>query len=337
MKVNKGDYIVAKLEGSKKFLAGKALAVEGSSVRVVGIENPHIKKRTAEFPLASILLNLGKDPQPGKVYGLDFSQLYRGKTEVPKLGLRLNWFYVPEKEQRKSLESAFRIVYKKLKPLGLGFLLDNDNTVWEIQGQRSGKYCGMYLQPKEPMAPGRLQICPNKANPPDYPYIIVHELGHRLHMKYATDSSLNARWLHQFSNSIRLVDVDRATSKRMLSLIIESDVRPSILHKEMGEDDALAFKWLVRYLASSRSITSRDLDDLHRAEAFDDIKAIWPVRAIPKKELQPVLTEYACKNVRELVAESFAYYVLGKKMPKALVKLTERTISIGKQVYKNPD
>lgn len=335
MKTRKGDYVVAQIEGSKKFLAGKVLSVEGSSARVLSIQTPHIKKHSVEFPISSIKLNLGPDPLPGKVYGIDFTHLYRGKTEVPKMGLRLNWFYEPEADQRKSVERAFRIVYKKLKPLGLGFLLDDDNTVWEIQGHRGGKYSGMYLHPKAPMDPGRLQICPNKANAPDYPYIIAHELGHRLHFKYVQNSAINAQWLHLFSTSIKLVDIDKAKSKHFLELVLGSDVRPSILAKEMDEDDVLQYRWLLRYLSSSRSISGKDLDDLFVAQAFDDIKSVWPIKAIPKRELEPVLTEYGCKNVRELVAEAFAFYVLGKKIPKTINKLMEKTISIGKYSYKN--
>lgn len=38
----------------------------------------------------------------------------------------------------------------------------------------------------------------------------------------------------------------------------------------------------------------------------------------------------ATKNVRELIAESFAYHVIGKKLPKDVVKLVERSIAYAK-------
>jgi len=337
MKVKNGNYVVAKLEGSKTFISGKVVRVDGTTAVVVVNDVPHIRKRKAELPLSSILVNLGDDPSPGKVYGQDFTHLYRGNTEVPKLGLRLNWFYLPEKKQKESLERAFRIVAKKLKPLGLSFLLNNDNSVWEVQGSRSGKYSGMYLHPRAPMAPGRLQICPNKAAPSDYPYIIAHELGHRLHLKYAQDPRLNAKWLHLFSTSIKLVKIEKAKSKEFLEALVEGDVRPSAFARELGDEDALLYKWIIRYISSTRALSIHDLDDLFKAQSFDEIRNIWPVQTIPKKELAPVVSEYATKNVRELIAEAFSYYVTGKTLPKSVTKLVERTITAGKHNYKHPD
>ena len=43
-----------------------------------------------------------------------------------------------------------------------------------------------------------------------------------------------------------------------------------------------------------------------------------------------MVTDYATKSYKELLAESFAYYCVGKKLPKDIVKLVERTISYTK-------
>lgn len=338
MRVGKNDYVVVAIEGTNKHVGGKVSAVDGKLVRFVSLITPHINKQVVECKASNIVVNLGADPSPGKVYGVDFTHVHHGKTIVPKIDLRLDWFYRPEKEERSSVERAFRIVYKKLANHGLRFLLNNDNTVWEVQGSRSGKYSGMYLHPRDPVTPGRLQICPMKANAPDYPYIIAHELGHRLHLRYAPESGLNSKWLHVFNTSIKLVNVDKAMSKTMLERLLSGDVLPSKFASELSEDDEkLSYKMLIRFISQSRSLTVYDLDDLFKADARDELKSVWPTRTIPKKELEPVVTEYACKNVKELVAESFAYHIIGKKLPKQITKLVEKTISIGKQNHRNPE
>jgi hypothetical protein len=43
-----------------------------------------------------------------------------------------------------------------------------------------------------------------------------------------------------------------------------------------------------------------------------------------------VISEYATKNFRETIAESIAFHLTGTALPKSVVKLTERTLSLAK-------
>jgi hypothetical protein len=51
---------------------------------------------------------------------------------------------------------------------------------------------------------------------------------------------------------------------------------------------------------------------------------------VSKKDLAPLVTEYATKHVKELVAESIAYHLSGKKLPKEVESLVDKTFSYAK-------
>ena len=332
MKISPKDYVVVQLENKKT--AGVRVLSSGETLSVVSIVDPHLKKRTADVPKSSVILNLGSDPRPGKVYGVDFTNLYRGKTVVEGPGTELNWFYKPSKEIKANVNRAFRIVYKRLKAFGLEFLLDNDFTVWEILPYTKEKYAGMYKHPSKAEVPGRLIIRPEKMDPSDYPYVILHELGHRLHLRYVQLPKLNAQWVRLYITSIKVSDISKETSAQLLDMLISGEVPPSGFGKTLEEDeDKRALRWLLRYISSARSLSVKDLDCLHRAEAYEELRSIWPDQDIPKKELAPIVSEYATMNVRELFAEAFALHLTKKKLPKAVVKLLEKSISVGKQEH----
>jgi hypothetical protein len=69
----------------------------------------------------------------------------------------------------------------------------------------------------------------------------------------------------------------------------------------------------------------------------DDIRGLWPLRNIPRKELAPIVSEYATKNHKELFAESFAYLLTGKKLPEPIVRLLEKSISHAKANVEKPE
>lgn len=329
MRLRKKDYVV--LSTGRKNV-GARVVNDGRALLMI---DPHIKKRVIDFSEADVLVNLGPKPAPGKVYGVDFTNLWKGRTEVKGLGLELNWFYSPEKEVKSNLNKAFRVAHKRLVSRKLGFLMENDNTVWEILPFSKGKYAGMYKHPRDVSVPGRLVIWPEKMGPSDYPYIILHELGHRLHLRFVEDRALNAKWLAIYNRTIQVIDIDKATSKSLLKDLLRGDIRPASFAKTLEDDEhKLAYKWILRWIHQVRSLSVHDLDTMWLAESYSEIESVWPSRAIPKRELKPAVSEYATKNVRELIAESFAFKLCGKKIPKSIDKLLELTIQEARRSYK---
>jgi len=328
MKINKGDYLV--IEYERKMHLTKALApAHKDSVEVVLEKLCHIpnQRYTTTVELKDLVLNLGSEPKPGKVYGLDVTNLFCGRKLHEDFGL-INFFYRPSKQVVKDLWAAFNKVAKILNKRGLSFLLDD--LIWEILPYTNEAYAGMYLRSNKEGNSPRIQIRPEIMPASEYVYVILHELAHHLHLGFATGKKLNASWLRLFNTSIRVVNIKKETSSSLLDALLAQEDVPSAFRGQLEEEDALAFKWVLRTISQINALSIKELDILFEADAKDDIRKIWPVRNIHRKDLAPVISEYATKNYRETIAEAVSFVMVGKKLPEPIVKLVEKTISYAK-------
>ena len=116
----------------------------------------------------------------------------------------------------------------------------------------------------------------------------------------------------------------------MLDGLLSQQDNPSDFKSTLAEEEALAYKWILRTIQSVHGLSVKELDFLFEAGMLDDIKKLWPVRTIPRKELEPIVSEYATKNYKELFAETFAFYFTKKKLPEPLKRLLEKSMSYAK-------
>ncbi len=327
MKIAKNDYFIFK-DGTRDHLA-RALADSTGDVEAVLEKLSHIgtARTTLTVVKKALVLNLGANPQHGKVYGLDVTNLYRAKKEHDDFGM-IHFFYRPEKQVVKDLWSAMTKVHGILKKRGLEFLLDG--IVWEVMPHFKEKYAGMFIKAKSDTMPCRIQVRPEIMPASEFVYVLLHELGHHLHLSYLSSKKLNALWLRLFNTSIRVASVKKETSAHLLESLLEQEDVPSDFKSTLGEEDALAYKWIIRTIQSVNALSIKDLDILFEADMKEDIRKVWPVRNIPRKELAPIISEYATKNVKETFAESFSFMLTGKKLPEPIIKLLEKSISQAK-------
>ncbi len=327
MKLQKGDYFIAQ-EGKREFLA-RALESASGDVEAVLEDKVHIPgmRVTLTVPANALILNLGQTPHRGKVYGIDLHSLFYVKKAHEHFGT-VNFFYKPKKDIVKDLWAAMDKVHTILKKRGLAFLLDD--IVWEVMPPNGEKYAGMFMKSKNPKVMDRIQIRPEIMPATEYVYVLLHELGHCMHSNYATGKKLNAQWIRLFNTSIRVATVKKEVSATLLEGLMSQEDNPSDFKGQLGEDEALAFKWIVRNISAVHAVTIKELDTLFEAEMKDDIRKMWPLRTLPRKELAPIISEYSTKSYRELLAECFAYLLTGKKLPDPVVRLMEKTISYSK-------
>jgi len=330
MKIQKGDYFIGRHEGKKTYLAKALEDGHGKSVEALLEKNSHMpgQRHTFTQALSDIVLVLGGDPWPGKVHGHDTCALHRKRLTHKDFG-DVHFFYRPDKQVLADLNESMTKVAKKLNKFQLGFLIDG--VVYEVLPYNKEKYAGMYIRSKNDKVPDRIQIRPEIMPASEYPYVWYHELGHRLHLTFCRESKkLNAQWLKLFATSIKAVAIKKDKSQQLLDLLISGEEAPSDFKRGLDEEDALAFKWLIRTIQQVNGLSIKDLDTLFEAEMKDEITKVWPVRGISHKELAPIVSEYATVNFKELFAECFAFYMTGKKLPDPITKLMERTISYGK-------
>lgn len=333
MRISKGDYCVARQDQGKDYLFKALSDISGKTVEAVLEKDCHIPelRHTMTVAVEDVVVNLGQKPYAGKVYGFNVGSVFSGRKEHPAFGT-INFFYKPDKQIVKDLWASMDQVAKRLDRLGLLFLLDD--VTWEILPYSKEKYAGMCIikKSKEENAPGktRIQIRPEIMPSTEYPYVWYHEIGHHLHGNYVTGKKINAQWLRLFNTSIRVATVKKETSSSLLEQLMEQEDPPSAFKGQLDEDDALAFKWIIRTIGQVNALNIKDLDTLFEADMKDDIRKLWPTRTIPRKELAPIISEYATVNFRETFAESFAFYMTKKKLPDPIVKLVEKSISYGK-------
>jgi len=336
LKISAGDYGIAKMgaeDGKGKIFLFKATAVHNGIVTGILTKDSHIRRdrEPIEVRTKDLLAVLGDDPFPGKSFGCDTSMIYRGRKTHDVWG-PIYWFYKPEKETGRAVMAAFDKTAKVITRHGLDFAIDPSTCVWEIVVFNGEKYAGMYKPSRNPdKVPHRFHIRPEIMQAPEYPYVIYHEFGHHIHNGFVTSRKLNAAWVRLYNTSIRVKSIPKDKSLELLDGLLSSpENRPSDYKSNLSEDDELVYKLILRHISRDYSLSPRELDLLFEAEYYDDIRNVWPTRGVSRKDLAPIVTEYATKNVKELFAEAFAFHMVGKKLPKDVQALLEKSLSYAK-------
>lgn len=354
IEVKKGEYCIANVsdkdanggsKGAPKMVLFKVTGSTGDGREVHGrVErNPHIKEVTVSAQRNEVLLNLGKHPKPGKVYGFDLGRLYLGSREHHAFG-EFHFFTNPEEKTTESLWNSLDTVSEKLTKHRLAGLLELP-CVFEVV-PKHGKHSGLYTHPKNlEKTPAQLSISVGEeilehASIGNYTYVVLHELGHLMHFQCLAEyPKLNAQWVELFSSTIgpTYVEAERCLEIGK-TLLANTEMGLRGFHSEADEDTKGDLKLILKWLREIKGVTSKEIDLLLQADtksATKAFKANWPVVDIMSKGLKPVITEYATVNYRETFAEAFAFYMCGKKLPAEVTELVEKSIGLARNFLKS--
>lgn len=337
--MEKDHYVIAaKARGNNGEVKGayllKVNSISKGVVYGTAEKNRHISQLRAEVevPKSQIILDLGTDPAPGKLHGVNVGTRYHGKKFHDEFG-HLFFFYAPDDEKGPKIRKAFDKAYKTLKHNRLDMFIEPERCIWEILPYHGEKYSGMYMRPRDEKLPHRFQVRPEIGPLGEVPSVIYHELGHFIHLNYMTSEKLNADWLRVYNTTINVQPITREVSKRLLENLLSQEDAPSDFKGQLDADDAIAFKWIARAIKQEHNLSLRELDILFQANYKDDIKELWPSR-VTSRDLAPIITDYATVNYKELFAESFMLYLLGElessSERKKIAKLMEKSISFAK-------
>lgn len=328
------DYIIGKRRGeeSTHLFFGKVESISKGIVYGVVEKNSHIKTMRAgfEIPTRDVVTVLGSDPHPGKVYGLDVTQRFHGRKIHDFFG-PICFLYKPPKAVSEKLWEALDHSAKLLTRAGLPA---PENHTWEVHSSAvPSKWAGYYKNSRKPEKdPHRIAIRPESVpqTVTDLSYVILHEYAHYLHANHATGKKLNARWIRVFNTSIKLQTIERSISERLLKSLLQGTERPSDFRGQLDEEERNAFNWIIRAVAKDHVVSIKELDLLFEAQYHDDIAGLWPKVTLNKKDLTPVVSEYATKNYHELFAESVSFHLIKRKLPDGVTKLVEATFAYAK-------
>jgi hypothetical protein len=325
------SYIIGKHRSGEgvSYFFGKVEAVKKGTVYGVIEKNAHIKslRKGFEIPERDVVVDLGTKPTPGKVYGQEVGSRFSGRKTHDFFG-PICFMYSPKTAVAQKLWSAFdeaAAIIKRAK------LPPPSNSVWEVQSlEIKSKWAGYYKHSRNPEKdPHRFSIRPESVPQTvgDLVYVILHEYAHWVHANLATGNQLNAKWIRLFNTSIKLQTIKREQSASILKQMLSGVEKPSDFRGQLDEGDRNAFNWIIRTIKADHAVSIRELDLLFEAEFKDDLEALWPKTTLNKKDLKPVVSEYATTNFSELFAESFAFHFCKKKLPESVSKLVEKTLS----------
>ncbi len=332
MKVLPDRYVIGQVisdKGRGYFLAKvEKEAKEGYLVRFE--EDCHFKHRRGIVSADSLVLNLGKNPSPGVVYGFDLSSLYR-KTITTKLDYEIHLFENVSEETEAKISRALDRAVKKLKEFGLGALAEQ-SIIFQIFPKK-GKWSGWFTHPKhagkENEEPSKITLALNPQKElNDYSdYVYLHEFGHAFHHYFLKASKkLESKWLNLYRASIAPTVVEAKTVKSMYKdfQAAESCAAWKKSYEELELKNCASV--ILRHISQSHKLTPRDLNILLDAEDYDSLKEVWPDCDLHSTELKPLITEYATTNYSETIAEAFAFHLMGKSLPKSVDKLMRESI-----------
>jgi hypothetical protein len=332
MNMQPNDYVIAKMKDSKPFLAQVTeVDVGEGSMKAIPDTLRYREERTIDRHKRDILVRLGKDPKPGTVYGVDVANVYR-KSFVHEAWGPVHFFVKPDKSKIKILRTSLDVTAKRLDKLDLLSYMGLFQT--EIRAKK-GKYAGMYKHHQDNKS--LLWYCLDMSDSlEDMNYVMYHEFGHVLRFNGLTRVKPRARWQRLFQQSIAPVVVTKKQLELLKGHMLDAmetsseGSLSSIIKDFTGDDDDLIaqVRAFTRWMKQVHHVSAQDLGVLWSAGDKDTIQSIWPGSSIDTSKLKPVMTDYACKSVEELFAESFAYYAWGKKIPQHIEKLLEKSLTI---------
>lgn len=292
----------------------------------------HLKQQTVEVPHGDLVCNFGETPPEGIAFGFDYRHDILVTTkEHPQVG-PVNFFYHPKKETGKALWSSYDNVANWLTKHKLGLLLQA--PIEHDVVNRKAKYAGMFQASKRlDKTPCRITMNVESADSwsvNSMDYVVAHEYAHAIdYLLLTMFPKHRAKWLALYISTVEPLDIDAGVSKTLRKTLLQAESVKTWLSgvDEDHKDDAKA---VMRYFSSIRGLSTRDLDSLLSCDLAATIDELWPATegASVRRNLKPVISEYATKNVKETIAEALAFYSVKAKLPSKVTTLTEAALDL---------
>lgn len=331
------DYVIAQTKGQTKPFLMQVVQLE-SDYTVVGMleNNRRTKAQTVMVKPKEILLNLGPNPMPGKVYNIDVSNLYRKSFNHDWWGA-VHFYTKLDAAVVKLLRNGLDRTAEILEKHKLAPFVEVFET--EIRAKK-GKYAGMYVhRPKDNASVVWYAPEWTAGDSKAMDYVILHEFGHVVRFNGLKGAvKLRQKWLRLYQESIKPVVVPAKAHAHLWTALSTAHNNDAELPfgealKDLSAEDEKnhrALKVILKWIKQVHKVGPKELSLAWSAGDMKYLKSVWPESAIDSSDLTPVISEYATKNMEELFAECFAMYMSKIKLPEAYVDLMEKSLSYAK-------
>lgn len=322
-------------EQPTKPAVGRVHKVLAEGVHLVDLKDEHLGGRAFLVSPKRVIANFGRKPIDVRVFGYDLNHLHTDTTEVPRFG-PLHWFYPADSDTRKKVHSSCRSAHDFLKEHGIDELLDLNMSI-EVRGTTRGTTAGMFHSSSNlRKKPARLWFTPEHPelrSINSLTYVLMHELTHAMHLQVLPPSAkVNARWVSLFQESVEAQYVEPEWLDFVFEQLKEAESgRDWSARCSAEEEGAEALHQLLALWRRTSRISPRDLNAMIQSDDKDAIFAMRPKPKLWRSRLKPLVSEYACKSVAELVAESVSFYACQKQLPKDVRVAVEDTLKTVKR------
>lgn len=319
MNISKGDFLI--VDNGKKILI-KVREVDGKTVSGINQtmkrnkEGKYEKRLPITVKTSEVVVHLGKSPRPGKVYGVQIEPLHQ-RVDTQTCGEILFFRDMPEKEVSMTKKMLIR-TYKELAKMRLG------GVPAQIEVRPAeGKYAGWYhFLPKA--EEDVLCIKPNFATqtPADLKYVIAHEYAHGIWFRMLHPNNMS-KWIALYDKHMALTASDEDDLNEVFQEVMDvGSIRDYM--KDCDEETLLVVKACLKHIRSVHGIDKKHLDQLIRSG--HNIEEYWP-SYVEFSEKNVIVSEYAQKSPEEFFAEAFSFNFVGKKLPKDVKDLLNKSLS----------
>jgi hypothetical protein len=321
MITKQGDYVIVKLYGKYKLVLVTTIAGEEVSGFLEDELARDEHQNAIKFPLTDIVANFGKNPEPGRAYGVIVEPFQRS-VKSGRWGTISFYRHMTAKDikvLRGSLVRTFDVMHDRLltgfAPLSL-----------EIRPP-AGKYAGWYKRISKFDQPDVLCLKPrifDGLTNEEIDRLVYHESAHGIWWRLIP-KAMHLKWLGVFHKRMVLRNVDNDTLQSIRKSIQESGLSlSSYLKHEATDDTEIIIREVVKYVKRIHRLEPIDIDLI--LEHGKSLKKLWPTHSDLSSPYIDV-SEYAATNARELFAESFAFFMTGIKLPPDLDKLMNMTLN----------
>lgn len=314
--VEKDDYIIVRV-GKKNKLA----FAHSNKRNTAYIEDTMSsdEPQTFEYTAETLIANLGKDPMPGKVFGVDVSP-HRGeiKTEIGPMHV----YRKLEDADKEAITISIRKIKKKVEAQGLGKVFPF--TRLEVL-EKKGKWAGSYTVSFKSGTPeDMVRLHPQILSDQIFnQYIFAHEIGHAIWYRYVPEK-MRADWLEIYNGLTKVSKAKKSEMEDLCTALVSSQQSVRDFQRDIEEEELALFKEALAYLKKHHKLSPEDVNTLLNQNS-KALASIWPTSASFSTS-ESLMGEYAKVSVQEMFAEAYAYHTTGKEIPKSVKSLLEKTL-----------
>lgn len=338
------DYVFARWEGEenahKPLLLYKIVGINSPGKLECRLEkNPHLVRGSETVSVDRIVANLGPKPYPGIVYGHDLAARYRKTVETDYAQLHV--YSSLTKSRLKEMVEAFNRVGRRLEKLNLAGIFSRNVDYFLMP--KKGKYAGYFVASRDTSKAPHRMVFHVDANVESLDYLYLHEIAHAFHFEcLVTTPEILVRWQRLYDKTVLPSEVSKSEAIKLFGKWQRSSSGDDLLtigefsRTLEEEEEKKQLRAVVRWIAQNWGVKTKELDLLMLHGETDELTKLWPSRTISaKRDIRPAISEYACTNVAETVAEAISFYLLKKKLPKEATSLVEASLSLIKADLKN--